>query len=197
MTNPKITDAAVEALAQQIFSAHRSDWRATELVSIPPWDKLTEGQRQHWCRVAAALPHMQQADRKAIRMLVAARLVTEAKANEALQIAHGFTRGELTPAQPEAAVVIQQLTSEQPEAGVPDGWRDAADDILHKLAEWSRAYPEDVFPEPSKEDREWLHATRRGLMDRISASMGRHMVRLIERDLASLKAALAAAGRGG
>lgn len=34
-------------------------------------------------------------DRMAIKMLVAAGFVTEAKANEALQIAHGFTSGEL------------------------------------------------------------------------------------------------------
>lgn len=51
------------------------------------------------------------ADRQAIRMLVAASFVDEAKANEALQIAHGFATGELAPApQPEAA------------PAVPEGW---------------------------------------------------------------------------
>lgn len=38
------------------------------------------------------------ADRQAIRMLVAAGYVSEDKANEALQIAHGFTKGELSAA---------------------------------------------------------------------------------------------------
>lgn len=37
-------------------------------------------------------------DRLAIRMLVAAGYVAEAKANEALQIAHGFATGQLAPA---------------------------------------------------------------------------------------------------
>ncbi|MGH8073695.1 MAG: hypothetical protein ACREO4_06435 [Lysobacter sp.] len=39
----------------------------------------------------------QPADRTAIRMLVAGGHVTEAKANEALNIAHGFDKGPLTP----------------------------------------------------------------------------------------------------
>lgn len=39
-------------------------------------------------------------DRMAIKLLVAAGFVTEAKANEALQIAHGFAPGPLSPATP-------------------------------------------------------------------------------------------------
>ncbi len=86
------------------------------------------------------------------------------------------------------AHLLEAALSQQPEArGVVD---DRIESILHKLNEWSRAYPEDIFREPSKDEREWLHATKPGLMDRVSASMGRHMVRLIRDDLRALTAAL-------
>jgi hypothetical protein len=68
--------------------------------------------------------------------------------------------------------------------------RDACDDILNRLEGWASAYPLTVFPEPTKEQREWIHATAPGLMDRISASMGRHMAGCIADDLAKLKASL-------
>lgn len=54
---------------------------------------------------------------------------------------------------------------------------DELDDLLAKLDAWCRAYPEDVFPPPNPADLEWLHATKPGLCDEISASMGRHMVK--------------------
>lgn len=50
-------------------------------------------------------------------------------------------------------------------------------EVLHTLDSWCEAYPEDMFPEPDPADLEWLHETRRGLCDRISAHMGRHMVK--------------------
>jgi hypothetical protein len=51
-----------------------------------------------------ATPAPAKADRLAIQMLVAAGFVTEAKANEALQIAHGFDAGPLAPAKADAVV---------------------------------------------------------------------------------------------
>lgn len=50
------------------------------------------------------------------------------------------------------------------------------DEVLHKLDSWCKAYPLDMFPEPDPADLKWLHETRRGLCDRISAHMGRNMV---------------------
>ena len=44
-------------------------------------------------------PAEAQPDRMAIKLLVAAGFVTEAKANEALNIAHGFDKGPLEPAE--------------------------------------------------------------------------------------------------
>lgn len=73
---------------------------------------------------------------------------------------------------------------------LPEAVRDACDDILNRLEGWASAYPLTAFPEPTKEQREWIHATAPGLMDRISASMGRHMAGCIAEDLAKLKAAL-------
>jgi hypothetical protein len=77
--------------------------------------------------------------------------------------------------------------------------REVLDDLLHSLEGWGKAYPLDIFPEPTKEQRDWLHATRPGLMDRIGASMGRHMAACIAADIAKLRAALAdtASAEGG
>jgi hypothetical protein len=47
-----------------------------------------------------------------------------------------------------------------------------------------------VFREVADDEREWLHATRPGLMDRISASMGRHVAACIAEDLAAIRANL-------
>lgn len=46
-------------------------------------------------------------DRAAIRMLVEAGHVSQAAANEALNIAHGFSDGPLPPPPPPAAVAIE------------------------------------------------------------------------------------------
>lgn len=77
-----------------------------------------------------------------------------------------------------------------PAAVVDDATQDAIDSILHKLEEWSKAYPLDVFPEPTEKQRDWLHEGSPGLMDRVSASMGRHMSRMLTRDIAALRTAL-------
>ncbi len=44
------------------------------------------------------------------------------------------------------------------------------------LADWQRAYPTDIFPEIVDGETKGLV----GLADRISASMGRHMAKLLE-----------------
>jgi len=87
------------------------------------------------------------------------------------------------------------VAGEDFEAKVERG-ADACDTLLHKLEGWDKAYPEDIFPELTTEEREWMQANKRGLVDRISASMGRHIARCIREDLAGIRAALDAAGVG-
>jgi hypothetical protein len=70
------------------------------------------------------------------------------------------------------------------------GVGDHCDVLLNRLEGWGKAYPIDIFSEPTDEEREWLHATKPGLMDRVSASMGRHMARMIQSDLSELRVAL-------
>src|SRR5690606_30499403 len=86
---------------------------------------------------------------------------------------------------------VKATTPPTPSAPVvDDAVQDACDEILNRLEGWSKAYPEDIFHEPTKAEREWLHATKPGLMDCIAASMGRHMSKMIAADLAKLRAAL-------
>jgi hypothetical protein len=68
--------------------------------------------------------------------------------------------------------------------------QDAIDNILQRLESWGKAYPTDIFREITDEDRNWLHETRPGLMDRIAAGMGRHMYSQIAKDIAALVEAL-------
>lgn len=68
--------------------------------------------------------------------------------------------------------------------------------LRDELAQWCEAYPTDLFPEPDPAALKWLHDTRPGLCDEISAKMGRHMVARIRPMLDNLRAALTAA-RGG
>jgi hypothetical protein len=56
-------------------------------------------------------------------------------------------------------------------------------DIQRILKEIDRAYPEDIFPEPTKEQIDEVHSKHPGVVDRISASMGRHLAGLIRRKL--------------
>lgn len=90
--------------------------------------------------------------------------------------------------------VCRALT--EPAGGEVEMAKDAADEILHRLAGWEKAYPLDIFSEPTEAEREWMRSTKRGLMDRIAASMGRHMAKCIREDLAKLSAALRAMGVG-
>ena len=73
---------------------------------------------------------------------------------------------------------------------------DVADTIMHRLEGWDRAYPTDIFREVTDAEMKWLHETRPGLIDRISAGMGRHMAGCIREDLATLRAAIAAMQAG-
>lgn len=65
-------------------------------------------------------------------------------------------------------------------------------DIVHRLEGWDRAYPTDIFREVTDAERDWLHETKPGLIDRISASMGRHMASRIREDIGKLRDLLAA-----
>jgi hypothetical protein len=47
---------------------------------------------------------------------------------------------------------------------------------IERIEQIIGAYPETVFPEPSKEVRKWLHKKKPGLQDCIAASMARHMI---------------------
>ena len=49
-------------------------------------------------------------------------------------------------------------------------------DIVERLDGYIRAYPLDIFPEPTSDDRMWLKDAKPGLQDRIAASMARHML---------------------
>lgn len=69
--------------------------------------------------VRALLQRAPLADRLAIRMLVAGGYVSEGKANEALQIAQGFTPGELAPA-PHADEIGDAVRA------LPEKWRESA-----------------------------------------------------------------------
>lgn len=54
------------------------------------------------------------------------------------------------------------------------------EDVFNRLDAWSEAYPIEVFSPLKDEERTWLHETRPGLMDRIAASMGRHIGRQVK-----------------
>ena len=53
------------------------------------------------------------------------------------------------------------------------------DTLLERVQQFAAAYPESMFPEITEEERTWLIKTRPGLLDRISASMGRHMAKAL------------------
>jgi len=88
----------------------------------------------------------------------------------------------------EAIAAWNHRAHQQPVAG--EGVDDIIETILNRLEGWSKAYPTDMFSELTEAERDWLHENKRGLMDRISASMGRHMVNMIASDLSELRAAL-------
>jgi hypothetical protein len=71
-----------------------------------------------------------------------------------------------------------------------DAAEDAIDTLLNRLDGWDKAYPTDIFREVSDEEVNWLHTTKPGLCDRISAGMGRHIAKRIREDLTALRAAI-------
>lgn len=48
--------------------------------------------------------------------------------------------------------------------------------LIERLRSFSEAYPTDIFPELTAEERE---ALPRGIIDRISAGMGRHCAKIM------------------
>lgn len=53
------------------------------------------------------------------------------------------------------------------------------------LAEIEKAYPLDVFPDTTQAERDEVIASHRGFIDRTSAMMGRHLVKVIRERIAS------------
>lgn len=56
-------------------------------------------------------------------------------------------------------------------------------DIYKILDEIEKAYPEDIFPETTEQEQLEIMAQYRGFIDRTSAMMGRHLVKVIRRKL--------------
>ena len=59
-------------------------------------------------------------------------------------------------------------------------------DIERILEEIERAYPENIFTEPTKEEIREIHSKYPGFIDRTSAAMGRHLAKVIRRKLAEI-----------
>jgi hypothetical protein len=59
--------------------------------------------------------------------------------------------------------------------------------IEEVLAEIERAYPEDIFPETTTEERALVIAQFPGFVDRTSAMMGRHLARVIRRKIGAVE----------
>jgi hypothetical protein len=77
-----------------------------------------------------------------------------------------------------------------------DDANDLISEILHKLNSWSEAYPTDIFPDPTPEHIQQVNSIYPSAVTRISARVGRHMVRIVKRDLDALTAALTALRNG-
>jgi hypothetical protein len=58
----------------------------------------------------------------------------------------------------------------------------AVESFRGSLNSWIMAYPEQCFSEPEPEELFWLRDAKPGLLDRISASMGRHVAKCLITD---------------
>lgn len=58
----------------------------------------------------------------------------------------------------------------------------AVESFRGSLNSWIMAYPEQCFSEPQPEELFWLRDAKPGLLDRISASMGRHVAKCLIAD---------------
>lgn len=56
------------------------------------------------------------------------------------------------------------------------------DEVLDEI---EQAYPLDIFPDTTQAERDVIIANHRGFIDRTSAMMGRHLVKVIRERLAS------------
>ena len=61
--------------------------------------------------------------------------------------------------------------------------REALENITHLIDQFNKAYPEDIFEPITKAEREWLRKKQFGLLDRISAGMGRHISKVLKEAL--------------
>lgn len=121
-------------------------------------------------------------DRTAIKMLVAAGFVTEAKANEALCIAHGFEKGPLTPQPPSGEEVREDLIDDL-EARAPctdevsgDLLREAAR-VLRKIVPHRPAPPSAAARVDAKRlvPPEWISDQVGGVFDDITTGQAWRM----------------------
>ncbi len=99
------------------------------------WDLLQVREQRDLCDAALSAQPRSSADRQAIRMMVAAGFVTEAKANEALNIAHGFTNGELQPQPASAPVGVDYAMQER----AARAWCDRTDSSFDDLPTGGKA----------------------------------------------------------
>jgi hypothetical protein len=51
-----------------------------------------------------------------------------------------------------------------------------ADDVIHMLESWSKAYPTSMFPDPTQEDIDYINAQNKNLSARFFAHVGRHFI---------------------
>lgn len=63
---------------------------------------------------------------------------------------------------------------------------EAVESFRGSLKSWQMAYPEQCFSPPTPDELRWLKETRPGLLDRISADMGRHVAKCLASDFAAL-----------
>lgn len=94
-------------------------------------------------------------------------------------------------------LAARRKAPQAPGADTPGGrGDDRLAEILHRLDSWSQAYLEDVFTPTTHDEIQAVAAAFPGMVDRISASMGRHMVKHM-REMADVIRAHPAESSGG
>lgn len=135
------------------------------------WLSLVE--RVNWLIAAPpSAPAKHSAYLMAIKMLVAAGYVTEAKADEALNIASGFSRGPLAPPSAPVGELVSALQSmrDRMMAALPPKFGDAFDGDFDTMLEAIRALKKRTAPPSAPVGVEDLVTKWRDRADNIAAS---------------------------
>lgn len=74
----------------------------------------------------------------------------------------------------------------------PGAVREDVEDVFHRIDQWAKAYPLDVFPEPDLKEAAKLLKANGMTLDAISASNMRHVITKVVEILKPVRAALAA-----